>query len=712
MSRTNCSQPRRRSTGLGWPILKLLLVLGVLGGPGRSLADEPELMSDEWFNSLARKAPLQPGAAAEVLYDGRVVGLSLDSRGMPTTTIRQVRVVRIQQPEGLEEALVSYGLPEDAKVVNFKAVTRHKDGTTERQTERREVPFLTVPTGFRPARARQLRFAFRDVRVGDLIAYDITERIPKNGFSGSHFLEGSLPIHRAELRLESTDVQYAYQSASFKGESQTCTKTWRGIKTCYVTFGLTDYLPVDDEPFVPQDARVPLGVVWSVTTVVINGTHVPLFATWQELHYSAYDVVDTALSEPARIPRPAGAQAAPVDQIVALWQSAQQALDERAAFVSQHRTARATLASTYGDESDRTVLLTSLLEQASLNPTLLLVPAAPWKLGKNAIPPLLGLSAMVIKVALSDQTLLLDPSCLGCAPGELRSGLLGREALELHVSSNKDARLVGTFRIPTEPMKLMPRPEDAEAAPVPADPASVQVGTSASLSLPSSASQRFVFRSAAWNELFNLDADLELTPRGLLMRDGSFRVAGISAAALRHTLWQNHNQQNVSLPNLASPFADGLDDERMGCVNPEEAGEPLELELRDTIIARTAYSQSSNQLLISWEELLPDLFMGQLKEKRSFPLDLREMPDVHASIHLKLPPNHEPTRVPSSTSLHLADCSYSRQVEVQDDALQLVEDIRFTKSVVPVERYPEFYQKCIQAIRTARHTQLLFTQRP
>jgi len=394
------SHPRQRksSTGRGWPTLGFLLVLSVMGVPGRSLASWPELMSDEWYTALARKAPLQADAAAEVLYDGLVVGLKLDNRARPTTSTRHIRAVRIQQKEGLEEALVSFALPKGARIVHFEAVTRHKDGTTQRQTERRVVPYLTVPTGRRPSQARQLRFAFRDVRVDDLIIYDITVKAPRDGFSGSHFLDDSLPIHRAELRLESTDFEYAYQAATFKGESQTCDESWRGIKTCYVTFGLNNSLPVDHEPFMQQEARAPLGVVWSVTKAVIQGQHVPIFKTWQDLHYTTFNGLDTALSEPARLPRPSASSEAeePVDRVVALWQASQQVLDEREAFGSKLRTVRTTLANTYGNDYDRTLLLASLLEQESFRPTLLLVPASPWTLGKTAIPALLGLSALVI----------------------------------------------------------------------------------------------------------------------------------------------------------------------------------------------------------------------------------------------------------------------------------------------------------------------------
>jgi hypothetical protein len=150
--------------------------------------------------SLVRPSPEEADghAAVMLLRRSRVV---LDGKGAPNTTeMHRHEAIAILAEEGFGYADVKVAYPEDGKIVGFAGRTIAPDGrVTALEPER-----VYEATG-KDERGFSIRvFALPRVEVGAVIEYRYTVVQRNLRFAHLEYLDGSIPVRRAEIELEGT----------------------------------------------------------------------------------------------------------------------------------------------------------------------------------------------------------------------------------------------------------------------------------------------------------------------------------------------------------------------------------------------------------------------------------------------------------------------------------------------------------------------------
>lgn len=655
--------------------------------PRRSYSNA--LYSKEWYQEIMKEPVMDPNAAVEVLYDGCQYGLASMSGGQLMSEVRCVRVARIQHSQGLSEALVVFDLPSDARLYRLNAVTYHPDGTRRTQSRHRRVKNVVRPTEHGPRSSITLRFAHPEARVGDVVSYEIAYAERSGMPFGQHFMESNTPVHRMEVRLDGDGIEYEYVTHGLVYEGMDCSGVdAKGNTNCEQVFGRSLHTPVEAEALTLSTIVMPIGVIWMARKLDLEHFTMDLSFSWSKMPREWLSNLNTSiLGQPPELK--VSTQASLTETLMTAWHESQRALDLRNSSLARTPTAHDRQMMGYGGLNEQAYYLTSLLKSLNLKPALLLVLPEPWYFGEQTIPSLLGLASPVVRVGLDGQSIYLDVGCFGCAPGEVRPELLGRQGLEVGFGDGPELAVYGMTTLPTVTHRLMPvMPEDG--------------------SKPTKLT--YASQPWEWSRFFNLSEEVELTERGLMMRGGYIRMGGPDAARLRYSFLLRRSERDVDAAAVSKAFKDGLEESRMRVLNVDEVGEPLELELSDSLVDRSAYSLSDAGILLDLKTLLPEYFTDNLTDVRTQPIDLRSMADQLVTVRFKIPEGYTLQRTPSSDAIHHALCQYDRNVKLTEGVLELSEHLTVASKLLKVDEYPEFYDVCLKPIRTSRQQHLFLAK--
>lgn len=342
----------------------------------------------------------------------------------------------------------------------------------------------------------------------------------------------------------------------------------------------------------------------------------------------------------------------------------QEALGELSAWVQRNLAPRASLdqqhlrplsevvASGYGGKLERALVLYSLLEQR-LIPDLSLVVIPPEEEGalteRVATYSSTRWGDFLVRAVIGGQDIYLDPSCVGCAPGELSPRLWRRHTVALRptgrVEQIKSHGATTRWLYPSVDVIFSRTPEG-----------------------PSRGARR-------------ADLSFALTGEGLRLREGRWRFSGSQAAPLR-----SRAADSPGAP-LDDPHVRRLIDDYAApsALEPESDG-VMALVVRDAPVVRPGIVDTARRVVLPLGalEALPvvdEILTTSISATHDVRLPARV--GLSLSLQLSLGPDDRLRSVPGSTRIVSGGAYYTRTASVVGSTLSVTESLMTASQVLP-----------------------------
>lgn len=588
----------------------------------------------------------------------------------PAMTLTDVHeLLRIQQPSGLEAGSLVIPYPLDA-LDDLEAIARRPDGRIVRVGPEDAVPLHQFePSGTSGEPTEVTVLLMPGVTVGTTI--EVRFRASEKGWRWEQHVTGyDMPtLEWTVLVTRPERLALNYISPGFSRQSRAPSGGY-----AQDVFELRRWRP-DAGPRWAGAAPQPELTISQGSVMWPNGYAVGLVAGWEMA--GAYLWSDYRA---ANLRAPRGPTEVSTD--------IREAMHELSAWVAQNVARRTSLdqrslrplsevvASGYGGELERALVLYSLLEEHHV-PGLGLVVVPQEEDGALAEQVATYSSVrrgdFLVRAVLSGQDVFLDPSCLGCSPGELSPHLWRRHAVALQPTGRVERIQChgATTRLPYPSVDVMYL-QTPEA--------------------PSLSGRR-------------TELSVVLGSDGLRLREGRWRYSGWHAASLRS--WAADNR---GAP-LDDPYLRRLVDDYApspSALEPESDG-AMALVVRDAPLVRASVVDTARRVVLPLGalEALPlvdEILTASVSATQDVRLPARL--GLSLSTQLTLGPNDRLRTVPEPTHIVSGAASYTRTASVVGSTLNVTESLMTGSQVIPQQGRAAFLG-FLEEVRAARRAAIV-----
>lgn len=652
---------------------RLIFGVALLSGAGCALMPAPYDRGIAHDPSVAQRAvgDFAPDAPAVVLRAEqrvRYVGQGYQHVMPRGTMIDTYRAVRIQSARGLDHAnvVVPFGRQD---LRSLSVVAYHPDGRHDTLGLRDALELERYrPMGKGSRGYASTIVAVPGATVGTVVELSYTVQVNSWIMADELDPRDDLPVLSAELTVVRPEhVELAVR--------------WSGVRVAPImTLGdyrverytLERWLPEDAPAFSPLDVAPRLTLAWRATRVA--GKSYGFLLGW-EVSAGAYcDELGKAIALEARVPALVATTAR--GRITEAYARVQASLADRAPLTAQTvRSAQAVWDSGFGSDFERAQLLYALLERAGLAPRFVYIPDEERGPLVDRLPTFLtpyeGSMLVAVREGPEGREWLLDTSCAGCRAGELAFDHQRRQALAFRPTGKEGPIKVGAD-------------ETADA-----------------LALVES---RFVItpgepvRRPQAREL-----TLELTPRGLLVKEGRWHYHGAYGAALR--------AYAASMPaaplegEAARRFVDGYAEGAMKIEVTD--GSTVTLHLRDVLLARSGFIHAPPHVVVPLSVVMPFELSTVLEADegrvgaRGRALRLPWPMGFRVALRFELSAGDRVVALPSAETIQRGVGRYRRDVRTVDGAVLVDESLELQSEDIAAEAYAEL-SAFLRAVEAAR----------
>lgn len=583
---------------------------------------------------------------AVVLRHDRTVTVSDELK-----TIEENRVsLFINTSDGLgyaELKLVSDG-DEELSHVRARTITPEGDLVPIAADMRRESHEI-FRNGKYAARAKVI--AFPAATAGSIVEYSYAVKRNLRGF-GRLLLTWDIPVRSARVTFRhGKDTVLKYRRNLFAKH------THKGG----ATFEAKNILPEKHVPYAPPIWQSAPWVSYVVDRLGVRSGFDSWSAAAERLRWPTSRARHT-LPRRARISGYASAR----EGMKHLWKLAQQGLHNRDV---SYRVAPANtteqVASGYGTATERAWLMYAALREADATATILWLPSWYEQDIDNGFPNPIPLDAYLIKTKLDGEPLYLDPSCLGCAMGEIGEAFWGRDAVEVFLPDN--------WRQPVK-AKVVTVPTGAHAE-IPA----------------------------------RLSANLRITARGIAA-SGAYEVRGQRAADMRHHYFNHPLTEAKRQEMMRKEYLDGVVEGEITLVGVGEPKGPVRVQIKDVLWRRHGYVATDRWFKAGLAELLGPDVAEPIDPKRVLPVAFRRRPYYDNQIRLQIPKGFTVLGELPQAQVKSSAGEYGLSTEKQGDTIIFSERLALARSYYAGVRLEEL-QALLGQIRQVRRTSLVLHKR-
>jgi hypothetical protein len=616
----------------------------------------PRLAAPGRFDRALREA--EQGAPAVVLHEERSFGLSF-VHGTPVTTVREFRRVLIADHRGLDFATVAVDYGPNERIASIEARTLLPNGSVVPVAAGSIADVEVMRLGGSGGVAYRRRILnFPQVQTGavleHLVAREVVSWLPSDSFRPT--LE--VPVRSARYTVDlPEELTVTARKRGFEGPEVTPGDRGGPFSLRRSTWRASSLAPPADVPLRPPVVEFAPYVSFSLRSY--DRDLKDLFRTWSAAIEPRTQRIEEAAALlralPAEIPT-SGDVATRVD---AIWNHVQSRIEDRTRLTSNELEipdAERILATRFGSADERGFVLFALCKRSGLEATLIFAPPlgdAP--IAEDFPDPAQAwrLDILVQVEGPERQRIVLDPSCLGCAAGELAPHHVGPALQVEQVSGDALARFE----------RLTP---------------------------PAGAADRV-----------ELAAEVELSPRGLVVTRGVFRALGNTAAQIRY----ERSRARAVTPDferaVRKRYLDGIEEGRIGFRGLEDLRSALEIELENVVLARSGFVDGDAIAIVPIAALWPARWMDALGAERAFGVEFPDAPDFELETRLRLPDAGRVALLPAAQELTSQAGRYAVSVAQAGRCVVVREHFSLPGRRVSLEAYPEFV-RFIERVRELR----------
>jgi len=587
----------------------------------------------------------KPGAPpAEVIRDSCRLEYWYYGRRMGST-LSCHRAILIRSADAL--ALAEMTVPWSPNLVHLSARTHGpQGGIVHLSPEDVRVMSTLRAGGSGGSTTRQLLFAMPGVAPGSIVEYrtrrDFNTWIPTH----THVAPSSLPVHVARFQvIAPRGLSLRVDANGFGVSGSDLDQRWTA----------TNLKPAMSEPLLPASnrrtpqVRVALGTVGPPLGYSLRD----VFGSWQEV---VTPVAKAIWAAAQKGPALAGTS------VSAIWSEVQRRVHDRGALTESkapYRTAAEILRSAHGNADDRAIAMLALLLRAKKRVGFVLLPptGAP-DIRERRPRPMWGAD---ILLHLPDDNMLLDPACIGCSPGELAPQHRGRGGVKLRLrGASFKARY---FRTTGD-----------------------------------------VQRVRAWPR--EIRHEVALTPRGLIVRKGTWVVRGDAARGLRSFFADHPLPPAEAQREVKKRF---LDEAAEGTLSIEglkgAPRSPLTVHLRDLLLASAATTRADPWVRIPLRGLRRISWIDAFESPRMTPVALNASMSMVHTVRLVLPKGHRAVILPNA-SFKSTYASYSVKTTAGAGYVDIVERLQVETQTV-FGRWLRDFDTFVQDVQRTRRGALV-----
>ena len=550
---------------------RLVILAIVLAGSGcaimpapydRGIAHDPSI-AQRTLGDFAADAPAVVLRAEQRL---RYVGQGYRSVIPRMTLVDTYRAVRIQSARGLDYAnvVVPFGQQD---IQALSVVAYHPDGRRDTLGLRNALELERYrPMGKESRGYGSTIVAVPGATIGTVVELSYTVRIDRWIMADELDPTDNLPVLAAELTVVRPElVELAVRWSGLRVESTMSLGDYQVQR-----FTLERWVPEDAPAFAPLDDAPRLTLSWRSTRADFRTYGFLL--SWDVSAGVYCDGLDKEVALDARVP--ALVASTPRGRIHEAYARVQAELVDRTPLTASNpRGAQSIWDSRFGSDFERALALYALLERANLAPRFVYIPERERGPLVERLPTFLtpyeGSMVIAVREDSGGREWLLDTSCLGCRAGELAFRHQRRQALAFRPTGKE-----GPIKVGAE--------ETADA---------LALVESRFVVTPGDPHRRPQAR----------EATLELTPRGLLVKEARWHYYGAYGAALRH-----HAASEPTAPlegAAARRFVDGYAEGSMTVEVTD--GSTVTLHLRDVLLARSGFIHAPPHVVVPLSVVMP-----------------------------------------------------------------------------------------------------------
>jgi len=580
---------------------------------------------------------------AVILVDERwVTHHAADATTAPSSTEEVRRAIYLVNEAGRTFATVQIPYSPDVPIVLLEARSILPDGTVLPVSDSAILDSEYIRTGGEGGRATRVKtFAFPRAGKGAIVEYRYLRRHPGWIMSLEYRVSAPVPVREVRLTAHMPQVSIRYAAGGFGAPS---------IRGQQFTWRLRNVEPPSREAFgLPERLRAPF-VSISVDRIDFwyGGVHidVPVYKTWGNVAAPIWraveDVIRTPLFGLTAGARDDGTKAHQV------WQRVQARIDDRAWFSRRDgrpRNALEIYTSGMGTSDERALVMLAALRGAGVPAMLLLLPGDEDEDVKKDFPTPEPLSDVLVCVPTgTSEPLVLDPACLGCAPGELAVPHQGRSGILITGAGSATPGLTG-FESPAG--------------------AGVRVKT-----------RRFTTALSPVSEpTSEITAEVIIHERGLVARRGQWTARGALAAMIRHYFAQHPVTEAKRRDVMRKKYLDGVEGGRILVTGLDTPGAPIRVHLEDVLLERGGFVRAGPWTLVPVHALQRDDWIADLSRKGRGPVHFDVAPGFSRKIRVLVPAGRETVSLPAPRRIESRLAIYDLKVESEEGAVVLNEEL-------------------------------------
>lgn len=607
---------------------------------------------------------------AIVLREERVVSHTVVGNRAQTTDERQ-RALFVVNRDGLRHAQVRLCYTNESPILEVEARTILPGGESVAVDPADIIDaFAGRPAVNDDAELRCKVFAFPQVTVGSIVEYRYIRTSKYWRPTIEHVLDTTLPVRLAVFRFRPIGGPFSYEAVGFSAPKRIGrTFTWRSGAIA----------PEREKSFLPPEWSRRLSVSIAMRRIQAAGSNFfadyDVFCSWPAVVRNAWaqarratDEMPTALLE--------GVPADDVTQAAAtLWGRVQTGIDDRGAngFLGGFRAATDIFQSRYGDSNERALLLFGALRAKGYKASLVFVPDddTPEISEDYFNPDRLDNALVLLKGGVTGRDMILDPSCLGCAPGEMvpghryRAGLLVDDAKPGWIPDNNSC--------------LDPETKELSVA--------TQHVVLAAYARPISPTQ--------------FDAEISFDDGQLVLKEATFVADGAQGAPIRR-LFQQHTSERWRKEHFRQHHADqATQDGTVTFEGIDSPHKPLKVSLENVPLNSTRLVYSEDWIVWDLAAIHRGRWMARLNPGRKLPVFFNYAPNyVHRS-HFTLPRGYSVVAVPEPSSIRTTTGAFAVTVSRDRSGFVVEERLTIPRRAISMADYGQLLE-FLERVQAAR----------
>ena len=610
-------------------------------------------------------------AAAVVLAHRVRVHHRLAHGDEPTTDIDVYRALYIARPDAIDLANITVPMSSERLIVDFETRAILPDGQSVHGSRNDAIELTMFESGGSGRKQHGvLSYAFPQVRPGAVLEIRYRTSEPGWRMFYDHTLDRSLPVREASFEL----VSYGFLDTVSRSHGFSSHPRSRRAPGGQLSrkWSIRNVEPLVIAPFSPRQTLVDPSVAFLVREVRLPGLSSDkrrVLADWSDVAEPfAKHVVEALKPLPFDLMIDWSDIPDPEDRVRIAWQRVQSGLTDRHPVTESRNGLRSVLEiwrSRIATADERALVMYALLRHAQVPVSIVLVPLTD-KVDYEASFPFPRMNDdWIIGVKLPEnRRAWLDPGCLGCAPGKLLPTHQGRHGLLLNPHGKLRARLT---TLPIEPQDRVPTRAVAE---------------------------------------------VEITPRGLMMRRGVWSLDGLAAATARHQFELHPLLDRAAIEVLREDVVDDIDEASSGRIVVEGAdrvGEPIHFEVENALLTRTGYIDTPPWQIVSLSALAEQTWLESVGDRAEGALFFPIVPSFENEVHVRVPPKHAVISMPTGVQLDTEFGRYVLKVQSDGGRVSCRESLKLSSRDVSVSKRSAF-DTFIAHVRRAREQTIVLRQ--